>query len=204
MERKEAQLAGVTRFTTGRPCINGHLTYRYTSTGSCSQCVNGVSKAKNPETLNDQANTLRMTALSTYNETIKTATATYERAMAAANDMVLRVEELKRELEVKTAEASSKLDEYKAEKERKEAVRKMIKLNVFIHPSDVVNAKDWILTKAREVCKDITMNDVSATNKFKSNVLYTIKCFEEHKDEILTATNKAYNEHNIVAVPRPQ
>lgn len=204
MERKEAQLAGVTRFTTGRPCVNGHLTYRYTSTGSCSQCVNGVRKGNNPETLNDQANTLRMTALSTYNETIKTATATYERAIAAADDMILRAEGLRRELEVKTAEASSKLDEYKAEKLRKDAVRKMIKLNVFIHPSDVVNAKDWILSKAREVCKDLTMNDVSATNKFKSNVLYTIKCFPEHQDEILTATNKAYNAHNVKAVPRPQ
>lgn len=211
MERKEAKLLGHTTYLTGVPCKNGHVAYRYTMSGSCSQCINGTRKGGDSETFSKRANELRMTALLTYNEGLKSITQHYETALTNATKLEERAAELRtinEETERKAAlhalERDRMLRTKDVERERKEAVRKMIKLNVFIHPSDVVNAKDWILSKAREVCKDITMNDVSATNKFKSNVLYTIKCFPEHQDEIITATNKAYNAHNLVAVPKPQ
>ncbi len=38
MERPEAVKLGLSKYTTGRPCNNGHLTYRYTVSGSCSDC----------------------------------------------------------------------------------------------------------------------------------------------------------------------
>lgn len=37
--RKEAIAAGVGTYTTGKPCKYGHLSYRYTQSGSCAQCV---------------------------------------------------------------------------------------------------------------------------------------------------------------------
>jgi len=40
MERSEAKNQGLTTYNTGRPCRNGHITYRYTLSGSCSLCVN--------------------------------------------------------------------------------------------------------------------------------------------------------------------
>lgn len=41
MERPEAKALGLKIYTTGRPCKNGHLTYRYTQSGTCAACING-------------------------------------------------------------------------------------------------------------------------------------------------------------------
>lgn len=38
--RKDAIRAGEYKFYTGRPCNQGHLAFRYTNSGSCSECVN--------------------------------------------------------------------------------------------------------------------------------------------------------------------
>lgn len=37
--RKEAQSAGDSKFNTGKPCRNGHHTFRYTSSGVCAGCL---------------------------------------------------------------------------------------------------------------------------------------------------------------------
>jgi hypothetical protein len=39
MERTEAAKLGLTKFFTGRPCIKGHVTHRYTASGNCSKCA---------------------------------------------------------------------------------------------------------------------------------------------------------------------
>lgn len=39
MSRNEAKLLGVTQYFTGIKCKNGHLTYRYTSSGACAACI---------------------------------------------------------------------------------------------------------------------------------------------------------------------
>jgi len=36
--RKEAFEQGFIRYTTGKKCVRGHLSYRYTSTGACAAC----------------------------------------------------------------------------------------------------------------------------------------------------------------------
>lgn len=41
MERSEAIQLGLNTFDTGRPCRNGHLTYRYTQSGACAGCIRG-------------------------------------------------------------------------------------------------------------------------------------------------------------------
>jgi len=38
VNRQEAVDFGVKRYWTGKPCVNGHTDYRYTSTGNCSAC----------------------------------------------------------------------------------------------------------------------------------------------------------------------
>jgi hypothetical protein len=38
--RSEAQKTGKSQYFTNLPCRNGHITYRYTQSGSCSACVN--------------------------------------------------------------------------------------------------------------------------------------------------------------------
>lgn len=39
ISRGEAKLRQLPQYFTGIPCKNGHLTYRYTSSGACSGCI---------------------------------------------------------------------------------------------------------------------------------------------------------------------
>ena len=39
MERKDAKLAGLTHYLTGRPCQHGHIAERYTCNGNCIVCA---------------------------------------------------------------------------------------------------------------------------------------------------------------------
>jgi len=39
LKRSEADEAGLDKYFTGKPCIRGHFSHRYTSSGACSQCV---------------------------------------------------------------------------------------------------------------------------------------------------------------------
>lgn len=39
MERREALKLGVVTYNTNRPCIKGHLSERYTTTGGCKECL---------------------------------------------------------------------------------------------------------------------------------------------------------------------
>lgn len=47
MERLEAANLGLPTYTTGRPCKNGHLSYRYTKSGACSGCISDNTKQFN-------------------------------------------------------------------------------------------------------------------------------------------------------------
>jgi len=41
MKRSDAKFKKLDKYFTGKPCINNHISYRYTQSGTCSQCVNG-------------------------------------------------------------------------------------------------------------------------------------------------------------------
>lgn len=45
MNRAEAKLKQMSQYFTGIPCKNGHLTYRYTSSGACSGCIRSHNHA---------------------------------------------------------------------------------------------------------------------------------------------------------------
>jgi hypothetical protein len=52
MKRSEAKAAGLVRYSTGRPCLHGHESDRFVSTGGCVQCLTESTKAwkrENPE-----------------------------------------------------------------------------------------------------------------------------------------------------------
>lgn len=44
ISRAEAKLKQKSTYFTGQPCKHGHLTYRYTQSGTCSECINGDHK----------------------------------------------------------------------------------------------------------------------------------------------------------------
>lgn len=39
ISRKAAHVAGLKRFFTGEPCVHGHVSERYVSSGNCIECV---------------------------------------------------------------------------------------------------------------------------------------------------------------------
>jgi len=43
--RRDAANAGLKRYYTGKPCANGHLSYRYTTTAACYQCCKAATYA---------------------------------------------------------------------------------------------------------------------------------------------------------------
>lgn len=49
LTREEARRHGEPKYFTGIPCKNGHVTYRYTQSGTCSACIRSYSSS--PETL---------------------------------------------------------------------------------------------------------------------------------------------------------
>jgi hypothetical protein len=38
--RKQAMMAGENRYFTGKPCKNGHMSFRYVQSGACYDCIN--------------------------------------------------------------------------------------------------------------------------------------------------------------------
>lgn len=38
--RKQAMMAGENTYFTGKPCKNGHMSYRYVQSGTCYDCIN--------------------------------------------------------------------------------------------------------------------------------------------------------------------
>lgn len=43
ISKSDAKAAGLTRYCTGRPCLHGHFSERYVSTGGCVECLNARS-----------------------------------------------------------------------------------------------------------------------------------------------------------------
>lgn len=48
--RKEAMTAGDNTYFTGKPCKNGHLSYRYSQSGACYDCINAARLAPDSAT----------------------------------------------------------------------------------------------------------------------------------------------------------
>lgn len=44
IERKFAQESGLKTYFTGKLCKKGHVSYRYTKSGACAECINGSSR----------------------------------------------------------------------------------------------------------------------------------------------------------------
>jgi hypothetical protein len=51
MKRREAKAQGLDKYNTGKPCRNGHLSDRYTSSGACLECQK-ESSIRNIESIN--------------------------------------------------------------------------------------------------------------------------------------------------------
>lgn len=209
MERKEAQALGFKTYMTGAPCKNGHLAYRYTLSGTCSECVNGTRSNDNPKTFSDKAMHIRTTALSLYNESLQSITKRYEEALAIAdkldNDAVqaaARYEEHQRKISETFLQKQNALKLKEETRQRKLAAREMIKIKVFIHPDDKYEVKEGMLDMARKINPYVTMAEINYRNLVEGGVLHEVRCFPQHKDELLRLTSQIYSNRTVVTTPQ--
>lgn len=49
MKRMAAAKLGKLLYYTGKPCKHGHIAARYTSSGSCTQCLSNATQAQRDE-----------------------------------------------------------------------------------------------------------------------------------------------------------
>lgn len=48
--RKQAMIDGENTYFTGKPCKNGHMSYRYVQSGTCYDCINSTRLSQNSPT----------------------------------------------------------------------------------------------------------------------------------------------------------
>lgn len=59
IQRKEAKLAGLNKYFTGKPCVNDHIAERYVQSGACYDCILATKITKNSHN-NDEVKTIKM------------------------------------------------------------------------------------------------------------------------------------------------
>ena len=193
MERKEALQLGLKTYETGRICRNGHLTYRYASTGACSACVNGESDSENPETFLDMSQKLYVTALTTYNAELQRITSNYELMLAKS-----------KELEDKARSVSTMRDERLASIElQREAFKlrsidleRMVTHTIFVHFKDLEVVKAKLLEVTQRRNKHLTLDDMEFKRRYKNQPIYIVRCFKEDIPTIQRYTTELYGETN--------
>ena len=62
MKRADAAKLGITKYSTGKPCLHGHISDRYTVSGICCVCSN-IATAKNNKRVRADVMRLRTKSL---------------------------------------------------------------------------------------------------------------------------------------------
>lgn len=220
MDRSVAKELGASTFYTGKLCANGHLSYRYTQSGTCSECINGdrsvVSYSKDErklQKLKDEVSRHEF-KIFTLNEIIsnleKKIAVDKQRFMTVLEQrkLILKEESI-REAQAQLAKINAKIAErnaIKAQKinakiaidERKSALATFIKFNEPIHLTNVTKAKALLTAYAIMRNPDITISDLWLTALPKHSVVYTMLAHPDDIEEIRSQLRQWYsNDANI-------
>lgn len=178
--RKEAKLAGLNKYFTGERCINGHLTERYTASGSCSECINGKPKGYdklNSKTLQSLANQTYATALANYNDALKRITNIYE-------DQVRQAQEYERKAAA-AIEVESNKEQMVETLDKLSDARSQLTTTWVVYTED---NREWqenhYLSLLQKRCHELTLKDLRHRNKNKGGVMFQIQCFPEDRGYI--------------------
>lgn len=149
--RQQAVIQGLTKYFTGEPCKNGHLTYRYTHSCTCVDCIR-ASKVPNED-----------------------------RSELQAQRVALELQKAdQRERRLKLAEAKIRLQEQKVALRPKPKRDGMVEVRVLLHFDDLAHFKAIMHARAMEIDPTITMVELM-TNKVPETVgqrsIHTFKCF---------------------------
>ena len=173
VSRKVAAAAGLNKYFTGKECKNGHLAERYTASGSCSQCINGISlqqRYRDPKTLNDMATRIETTALSDYNANMQRITKVYEEELAKAAEMRQQAKE--NELEV-LPNIRTVSDTLKGE------LSKLVTVWIPYKPETREEEEAYHLSLLQKRCPEFTLADLRYRNRNKAGKFFEIRCYPE-------------------------
>ena len=189
--RKEAKIAGLTKYFTAKECRNGHLAERYVQSGSCSQCINGnlrPIRIKDPKTLIAAATNIEMTALSDFNTNLERITRVYNDKLSQAVE--LRQQAAENEalgLEQPTLTPIS--DNVKAE------LSKLVTVWVPYKPETRDVDEAYYLSLLQSRCPELTVKELRYRNKNKGGIYFEIRC---HPDDLQTIIAR----HVVHATPQ--
>lgn len=186
IEREFARLNGLKTYYTGKLCRNGHLSYRYTSSAACAECING-----------SKVTDLRRVGLPP--EVI--AIERQERKESHAGQVV-RAEQARAEHNARVAAISQVQAEVKEmERQREEARRDLHLVNIAAVPDDLKAMRDYAVFMSRACCPALQYDDIIRGDHFKGGVQYRVWVPLECKDLVDAEWNRLYKVRCAVEAP---
>ncbi len=172
ISRNDALSNGLKTYYTGELCKNGHKTYRYTQSGSCSKCVNS-ERVVSESNLVSRIIALRMRA--------DALEAQLEKRQRENLDTVIEMR-----------------DKYNERKQRKELLKSFTQIKIMVNQPDIANAKALLMAYIMPLNAEITIDEVWLDQKPKVGVLYRILCPDEAIKPIVDWCNITAKAHHAI------
>lgn len=191
--RKAARDVGLNTYYTGKICANGHLSYRYVTSGSCAECVNGSRLKALPEPGESRAAALRRKAdeLEAKENAKKES---YDSNMKNRSERIQMAITLKAEREKESLLKIAERDRLLAEaNERKIVLDDFVEFKAPVRIGHVEQVKALLLAYAIMRCGTIKASDVWVGGTPKLEVLYRMKCHREDLESLRNQINDWYS-----------
>lgn len=202
IDRKAARELGRPTYYTGKICLNGHQSYRYVQSGSCSECVNGSKPGASPisklekiaklradaEVFSTKALMLRRMADSLENAireqvSVLDDNQKYKRMLIEERrNRIINAELLKKERAAKRlAEREIKANKMLQAERRKAALIDFINFKEPVRPAYIDRAKALLMSYSIMRSDQLTIDDLWINTSPVHSVLFTMK---SHRDDI--------------------
>lgn len=176
--RRQAIADGDNIFFTGKLCVNGHLTYRYVTSGTCKECVNAPRSENHFRT---KAQDLRNRAAKLLLE----AESLDSLAVNVASDNIKR----------ESLIAADKEAMYKYY----ETVGQFVIFKEFIHPQDIDAAVEILLALATKRSPLVRRENILSRGfKPKAGGLFKLRCHPDDLEEAKEAIVTLRKSHGVV------
>ncbi len=178
--RTEALAIGSNKFDTGKICSNGHLSYRYTTSGTCAECING--------TIGVSLSTV--TKLKVKSQSLKLRADSLLKQSDLLMQQALDMEKEYIERDAFKSKKALSVDETKA---RNEALDSLAVININVDKNDVDLVKSVLSAYLIQGGYSLTVDDVWAIGKVRHGVVYKVRCPPQYVNEFIGMVNKTYS-----------
>jgi hypothetical protein len=168
--RAEAKLLSMTKYFTGEPCVNGHVAFRYTQSGTCEACLRSHTPTPSAEFNPKVREKIKMLML---------------RAKELRNLERARIQNVNRLRSSMIAESESRIM-------NKHKLLEFETVKIPVHICDIARVRDIIHGYA--LIHDITLKltDVWISERATDQVLYKVRVHHADKNTILQEIDLIY------------